>query len=400
MFIDKKDVMCVIMVRHYTYIGRFLFYRKLEILKGENIMNRNTIKLLLVMMLAIALIAGCSSKTVEETPPVDEAPPVVEAPVVETPSITVGLVTDLGGIDDRSFNQGTWEGIVAFAEDYGISEDKIKYLQSEADADYIPNLSTFAEDELDVIIAPGFLFGDAMTEVAALYPEQKFLIIDMVVIADNVASAVFAEHEGSFLVGIAAALKAQEAGENVVGFLGGMDFDLIQKFEAGFEAGVWAINPDIEVLVEYAGDFGNAQLGQTVAAKMYDEGAYVIYHAAGGTGNGLFSEAKNRVLNGEEVWAIGVDKDQYEDGIYEGDKSIVLTSMMKRVDVASYTVCENVLNEEFTPEILVFNLANQGVGIPQVNPNLDDEWVSIINDYATKVISGEIVVPEVPSRLQ
>lgn len=363
-------------------------------------MNRNTIKLLLVMMLAIALIAGCSSKTVEETPPVDEAPPVVEAPVVETPSITVGLVTDLGGIDDRSFNQGTWEGIVAFAEDYGISEDKIKYLQSEADADYIPNLSTFAEDELDVIIAPGFLFGDAMTEVAALYPEQKFLIIDMVVIADNVASAVFAEHEGSFLVGIAAALKAQEAGENVVGFLGGMDFDLIQKFEAGFEAGVWAINPDIEVLVEYAGDFGNAQLGQTVAAKMYDEGAYVIYHAAGGTGNGLFSEAKNRVLNGEEVWAIGVDKDQYEDGIYEGDKSIVLTSMMKRVDVASYTVCENVLNEEFTPEILVFNLANQGVGIPQVNPNLDDEWVSIINDYATKVISGEIVVPEVPSRLQ
>ena len=179
-----------------------------------------------------------------------------------------------------------------------------------------------------------------------------------------------------------------------------MDFDLIQKFEAGFEAGVWAIDPDIEVLVQYAGDFGNAQLGQTVAAKMYDDGAYVIYHAAGGTGNGLFSEAKNRVLNGEDVWAIGVDKDQYEDGIYEGDKSIILTSMMKRVDVASYTVCENVLNEEFTPEILVFNLANAGVGIPDENPNLKAEWVTTIDEYATKVISGEIEVPVLPTRLQ
>ena len=369
-------------------------------------MSKNTIKLFLVLVLVLAMVAGCSAKVEEpvvEEPVVEEPvveEPVVEEPVVEEPSITVGLVTDLGGIDDKSFNQGTWEGILDFAVDYNIADDQIKYLQSESDANYIPNLSTFADDELDLIVAPGFLFGDAMTEVAESYPDQKFLIIDMVVVADNVASAVFAEHEGSYLVGIAAALKAQEAGEDTVGFIGGMDFDLIQKFEAGFEAGVWAVDPDMKVLVQYAGSFGDAQIGQTVAAKMYNDGAYVIYHAAGATGNGLFKEAKDRVVNGEDIWAIGVDKNQYEDGIYEDGKSVMLTSMMKRVDVAAYTVCENVLNEEFTPEILVFNLANAGVGIPDENPNLKDEWVTTINEYATKVIAGEIEVPAIPSRLQ
>lgn len=336
--------------------------------------------LVLVLVMMLLVVAGCQSGAAGE--------------------MTIGLVTDTGGIDDKSFNQGTWEGIVRFGEDNGLAEEDYKFIQSDSDASYIPNLSTFADDQLDLIVAPGFLFFDAMTEVAATFPEQKFLLIDSVVDAPNVASAVFAEHEGSFLVGVAAALKTQEAGMDKVGFLGGMDFGLIQKFEAGFEAGVAAVDANIEVIVEYAGSFADAQIGQTIAAKMYDEGAYVIYHAAGGTGNGLIKEAKDRVQNGNDVWAIGVDKDQYADGIYEGDNSVILTSMMKRVDEAAYQVSELVLNEEFDGGVLVFSLLNNGVGIPAENPNLTDEWVDTISDFTEQIKAGEVVVPEVPKRVQ
>lgn len=319
--------------------------------------------------------------------------------VVEETDFVVGLVTDIGGIDDKSFNQGTWEGILRFSEE---TNTETQYLQSESDADYIPNLSSFSDEEMDLIIAPGFLFEEAMAEVSANFPEQKYLIIDMVVgERPNVANAVFAEHEGSFLAGVAAALKAQEAGKDTVGFIGGMDFDLIQKFEAGFEAGVAAVDADMTVLVEYAGSFSDTQIGQTLASKMYDKDAYVIYHAAGGTGNGLIKEAKDRRTNNEDVWAIGVDKDQYSDGIYEGDMSAVLTSMMKRVDVAAYDVSKMTLDNNFPGgEVLLFNLANSGVGLPAENPNLSDEIIAKVAEFEQQVVDGDIEVPVVPNRLK
>ncbi|MFQ3547801.1 MAG: BMP family ABC transporter substrate-binding protein, partial [Termitinemataceae bacterium] len=130
-------------------------------------------------------------------------------PAAAVPAFRVGLVTDIGGIDDKSFNQGTWEGIVRFAKEAGLKEGDYKYLQSKAEADYIPNLSTFADEKLDLIVAPGFLFEKAISEVADKYPNTKLLLIDSVVTKPNVVSAVFAEHEGSFLVGVAAGLKAK-----------------------------------------------------------------------------------------------------------------------------------------------------------------------------------------------
>jgi basic membrane protein A len=180
-----------------------------------------------------------------------------------------------------------------------------------------------------------------------------------------------------------------------------MDFDLIQKFEAGFEAGVWAVDPTLTVLVEYAGSFVDAQIGQTLAAKLYDEGAYVIYHAAGGTGNGLIKEAKDRRAAGEDVWAIGVDKDQYADGIYEGEMSAVLTSMMKRVDVAAYQVSVDTMNDEFPGgEILVFDLTNDGVGLPLENPNLSQAIIDSVATYKAGLLDGTYEAPTVPTRLQ
>lgn len=349
-------------------------------------MLRKTVSLLLVLLMVLTLgVTGCGTKEEKE----DTATEI---------DFSVGLVTDTGGIDDKSFNQGTWEGVERFAADKGA---EVKYVQSSSDADYVPNLSAFSDEELDLIVAPGFLFAESITEVSNDFPDQQYLIIDMVVGNPNVASAVFAEEQGSFLVGVAAALKAQEVGADTVGFIGGMDFDLIQKFEAGFEEGVAAVDANMTVLVEYAGSFADTQAGQNLAAKMYDAGAYVIYHAAGGTGNGLIKEAKNRRGNDEDVWAIGVDKDQYEDGIYEGDKSVILTSMMKRVDVAAYNVAEMTLDGNFPGgEILVFDLANGGVGIPEKNPNLSSDITDKVADFAKQVVDGKLTVGAVPTRLQ
>lgn len=356
-------------------------------------------KRIFALMLAGVMVfglAGCGQKDAEEETTTTEETPAAEEKTVD---FSVALVTDTGGIDDKSFNQGTWEGVERFGADTGA---KTVYAQSNSDADYIPNLSTFAEEDHDLIIAPGFLFADAIAEVATNFPEQNFLIIDMVV-GDlaNVASAVFAEEQGSFLVGVAAASAAKEAGKDTVGFIGGGDFDLIWKFEAGYEAGVKAVDANMTVLSDYVGDFVDSGKGQSIASKMYDEGAYVIYHAAGGAGNGLIKEAKDRRTNGEDVWAIGVDKDQYEDGIYDGENSAILTSMMKRVDVAAYTVSEQAMNGAFPGgEVLAFSLANGGVGIPENNPNLSADIVKTVADYEAKVKSGEIEVPTTPTRLQ
>lgn len=345
--------------------------------------------LLLVSAFVLALGLSACDGTVE-----DDTEDFVE-------TFQIGLITDTGGIDDKSFNQGTWEGVLRLAEQLGLPEDNYRYIQSDTDADYLPNINTFTDEELDLIVMPGFLFEEALTAAAAQNPDQYYMLIDSVVDAPNVASAVFAEEQGSFLVGVAAALKAQEAGEDTVGFIGGMDFGLIQKFEAGFEAGVWAVDPTMTVLVDYVGDFSDSATGQSLAVKQYDAGAYVIYHAAGSSGNGLIAEAKERRENGEDVWAIGVDKDQYEEGLYgDNDESAVLTSMMKRVDVAAYMV-GGATYFGFFPggETLVFDLTNDGVGLPAENPNLSQAIIDAVEGYKQDILDGTYTVPTVPVRV-
>lgn len=386
-------------------------------------------KKLFSMLLALTLVlsmAACSpkaenkpeeqTKTEEKQETAKETTKETEDPKVEVKGVfdvevtdemkekakefSVSLITDTGGIDDRSFNQGTWEGVKQFSE---LTGAKINYAQSNSDADYIPNLSTASEDQHNLIIATGFLFFDSITEVSKAFPDQHFLLIDSVVDAPNVASAVFAEEQGSFLVGVAAAQSAKEAGKNVVGFLGGGDFDLIQKFEAGYEAGVHAVDPNIEVKIEYVGDFSNSGKAQVLAKKMYDEGAHVIYHAAGGAGNGLFKEATDRRLAGQEVWVIGVDRDQYEVGIYdkEAGKSATLTSMVKRVDVASFTTAMMSLKGEFPGgQVLVFDMKNGGIDIPAENPNMSEAAIKMVNEMKEKLKNGEVEAPTVPNRLK
>jgi len=336
-----------------------------------------------------------------------------QAAFCQSADFKVGLVTDVGGIDDKSFNQGTWEGVKKYGVDNKLVKDKqYKYLQSAAEADYVPNLSTFADEKMSLIIAPGFLFNNAMYQVATKYPKQNFLIIDSVVTtpADkdkdgkdvagtggknvpNVANAVFAEHEGSFLVGVAAGLKAKADGKKIIGFIGGMQFALIQKFEAGFVQGVKAVNPDCKILIDYAGAFDKPDVGQALAQKQFNAGAYIIFHAAGATGNGMIKEAKERSAKGQIVWAIGVDKDQYADGVYSGAKSAILTSMMKRVDVAAHDVAVMTMNGKFPGgQVLTFDLKSKGVGLPANNPNLSAAIVKAIADYTAQIVSGKLKV--------
>lgn len=352
-------------------------------------------KRILGLILVVLLITVACTPAAQESDHIGGADP-------NATQIKVGLVTDTGGIDDKSFNQGTWEGILAYKVGAKLPEENIKFLQSTSDADYIPNLTTLAEDGMDLVVAPGFLFFDAISQFSTDFPEQKVLFIDAAVDAPNVFNAVFAEHEGSFLVGVAAALKSQEAGKDHVGFIGGADFDLIQKFESGFEQGVKAVNPDMKITIQYASGFDKSEEGQTIANKMYDDGVYVIYHAAGGTGNGAIKEAKERRENGEDVWIIGVDKDQYEDGKYTGGdvESAVLTSMVKRVDLAAYRAAQAVAKGEFKGGTYEYSLKDDGVGIPAENPNLTDEWVKTINDYKAKIAGGEIQVDPVPTRVK
>jgi basic membrane protein A len=312
----------------------------------------------------------------------------------------VGLVTDTGGIDDKSFNQGTWEGVKLFGKENGLKEGEgIKYLQSTADADYIPNLSTFADEQLDLIIAPGFLFNEAMLTVAQQYPDQKFMIIDSVVtdkdgkMVPNVANAVFAANEGSFLAGVAAGLKAKADKKDTIGFVGGMKFPLIENFQVGFEQGVKAVLPTAKILIDYTGSFTDAGIGQAMAAKQYGAGAYIIFQVAGGSGNGVIQEAKARSAKKDIRWAIGVDKDQYADGIYSGTKSAILTSMMKRVDVAAHDVSAMVRDGKFPGgQVLTFDLKSKGVGLPEKNPNLSAAIVKAVADYSAQIVSGKLKV--------
>ncbi len=345
---------------------------------------KKALKLFLALLVSVSL-AACSSSNTEEATTTEGSE--TTSTSGECP-VTIGLVTDMGGVDDKSFNQSAWEGVQRFAEENGL-QDCVSYLQSTTEADYVPNLSTFADEGKDLVIAVGYLFNEAITEVSANYPDTMFLFVDDVVDHENVESATFNAEQGSFLVGIAAGLTAMENGSKTVGFMGGMEGPIIGSFQAGYEQGVLAVCQDCKIYVDYADSYSDDAKGQQLAAKQYDLGATVIYQSAGNAGNGVIKEAKER----GDVWAIGVDKDQYQDGMKDDGTSVILTSMLKRVDSATYSACTDMLNGTFEGGTKVFNLSNDGVGAEVTSGrNLSDDVIAQINDYAEKIKSGEIEV--------
>lgn len=308
-------------------------------------------------------------------------------PSGEKPKVKIGMVTDVGGVNDNSFNQSAWEGLQKLNKDTGL---EVQYLQSQSDAEYIPNLNQFVKDKWDLTWGIGFLMGDHVKKVASENKDAKLAIIDAEVEGvPNVESVLFKEQEGSFLVGVVAASMTKT---KTVGFVGGMDIPVIKRFEAGFTAGVKAVDPSVKVIPVYTGAFDKPDLGKSAASQLYGQKADIIFHAAGATGDGVFNEAKDRKAKGENVWVIGVDKDQ---SLTFGDE-VTLTSMMKRVDEAVYKVSKDFADGKFEGGKMVkLGLAENAVGLPETSKkNVPADVLKKVDEFKDKIVKGEITVPE------
>ncbi|MGM0603871.1 MAG: BMP family lipoprotein [Bacillota bacterium] len=295
------------------------------------------------------------------------------------------MVTDVGGLGDQSFNDAAYRGLKQAEDELGI---EITVIESNTMTDYVPNLSSLAEQGYDMVWAVGFLMTDALEEVSQMYPDTKFGLIDSVVEQPNVVSVTFAEHEGSFLAGVAAAMKTET---DTVGFIGGMETTLIKKFEAGFRAGVKAVKPDMKVLIGYTGVFDDPGAGKELALTQFNQGADVIYHASGACGIGVIKAAEEK-----DLYAIGVDSPQNH---LAPDN--VLTSMIKRIDVAVYEEVKALYNDNFSTGVRTYNLESDGVGLymPQAEKMLSQETLDAVNMYKNQIINGEISVPDNPDNL-
>ena len=297
----------------------------------------------------------------------------------------VGIVLDRGGKDDKSFNQAAYQGLMKAKQELGIQFKSVDAPDSNA---FEPSLRNFARGKYDLVIGVGFVQQQPVAKVSAEFPKTNFAIIDAEVKQPNVSSLMFEEHEGSFLVGALAALASKSA---IVGFLGGMDIPLIRRFQVGYEAGAKHVNPKIQVLSNYVGvtsdAWSNPARAKELSKSLYTKGADVIFGAAGASNMGLLDAAEE-----QKKFAIGVDSNQ--NGIKPG---IVLTSMLKRVDVAVYNTVKQAKEGKFSPGLKRFGLANDGVDFAMDEHNakvVSKETLQKVNALKAEIKSGKIKVPD------
>ena len=304
--------------------------------------------------------------------------------------VKVGLAYDIGGRGDQSFNDAAAAGLDKAADEFGIETNEAEAANGEPESAKEERLRALAGAGFNPVIAVGFAYSGAVKKVAGELPDTQFAIIDdAAATGDNIANLLFAEEQGSFLVGAAAALKSESGN---IGFVGGVDVPLIHKFEAGYEAGAKEVNPDIEVQVKYLtqppdfSGFGDPAKGKTAAAGMYDKGADVVYQAAGGSGGGVFEAAQDA-----GAYAIGVDSDQYNTADPKV-RDVIITSMLKKVDVAVYDFISSVVEGNFTAGPVTYDLEKDGVGYSTSGGQIDD-ITSKLDDYKQQIIDGSITVP-------
>ncbi|HEY5944214.1 MAG TPA: BMP family ABC transporter substrate-binding protein [Kofleriaceae bacterium] len=305
--------------------------------------------------------------------------------------IRVGLVFDIGGKNDKSFNTAAWRGLERAKAELGIQGE---FIEPSEGADRESALRSFAARKVDLVIGVGFIFGPDLERLAVQFPDVKFAGIDYSPSPDfagapNLAALKFREHEGSFLVGAIAGLTTHT---KIVGFVGGMKIPLIRKFEAGYEAGVKHVCPTCRVLSAYAGTepkaFADPAHGQELGAAQYGQGADIIFTAAGKTGDGVFAAARQR-----KTRAIGVDSDQYESA-----PCCIVTSMIKGVDVAVLEVIKDVADKKFRGGVHELGLAEHGVSFIADEHNvprlLPPEVVQRVKALGEDIVAGRIKVPE------
>jgi basic membrane protein A len=316
--------------------------------------------------------------------------------------LKVALALDVGGLGDKSFNDAANRGLQKAITDGLVKKENTKLIETnQTGSNRDQNVTNLADAGYGLIFGIGFSFSPGIDKIAPQYKDQKFAVIDgFAADAPNVVNLTFKENEGSFLVGAAAALKSQTG---TIGFLGGQQgTGLIEKFQAGYEAGAKAVNPNIKVLVEYIRDsvqaFVDPTKGEALSGKMYDEGADVVYHAAGQSGLGLFKAVvtANQANPTPPKYAIGVDSDQYLTASPDEQKWII-TSMIKRVDTAVYNTIKDMSQGKFTHGTKTFGLAEEGVGYATSNPTLlTADITAKLDSYKQQIIAGTIVVPTTP----
>jgi basic membrane protein A len=307
-------------------------------------------------------------------------------------SVKVGLAYDIGGRGDKSFNDSAAAGLDKAKTEFGIQTKELSASKGETDADKEQRLRLLAQSGFNPVIGIGFAYATALGKVAKDFPNTKFAIVDDATAGDNITNLVFAENEGSFLAGAAAALKSKTGN---VGYVGGCLVPLLQKFEAGFTAGAKAVNPAIKVQVKYLSNpptcsgFNDPAAGTETANGLYDAGADVVFAAAGGSGTGVFASAKAK---GKK--AIGVDSDQYQTASADL-QPVIMTSMLKKVDVAVFTFIKSFVDGSPLTGVQTFDLKKDGVGYATSGGQVDDIKTKL-DGYKQQIVDGKITVPAKP----
>lgn len=316
------------------------------------------------VVVSSAMLVGCGNESSKEK---------------ASDTIKVGMVADVGGINDESFNQSAWEGLQKAQKDLGI---EIKVIESKQASEYITNIESLVDQDMDLIIGVGNTMKDDIKKEAENYPDQNFAIVDETYdeIPSNVTPILFKENEATYLAGLIAGKMTKT---NNIGFIGGMQNPVISRFESGFKAGVKEANKDADVKVQYAGTFGDAAKGKSIANQMYSSGVDIILPAAGGTGLGAIESAKE-----QGKYAIGVDRDQSS---LAPDN--MLTSALKKVNVGVYdTVKELVDGNLKGGSEKIYGLKEGGVDIVE-SKLIPQDVIDYVNSMKEKIIKGEIKVP-------
>ena len=327
---------------------------------------KKLVTLSMATVMSASLLVGCSSSN-QGTSNDDK--------------ITIGMITDVAGVNDQSFNQSAWEGLQKAEKELGV---EVKYLESKQDSDYATNIETLVDEGTDLILGVGMKLSDAIKEGAKLYPDQKFVLVDEELKdVNNVKSILFNAQESAYLAGLIAGKKTKT---NNVGFIGGMELPVIDTFKYGFMAGVKEANPNAEIQAQYANSFTDQAKGKAIANQMYSNGADIIFTAGGDVGTGAIEAAKE---NGK--FAIGVDRDQ-SDLAPEN----VLTSAIKRVDAGVYETVKAYVGGVFEGgTTTVYGLEDNAVGIPDTTKNLvSQDILDYVKAETEKLKSGEIKAPK------
>lgn len=299
--------------------------------------------------------------------------------------VRIGMVTDVGGVNDGSFNQSAWEGLQRAQKELGV---EVRYAESATDADYAPNIEAFIDEGYDLIICVGYMLADATKKAAEAHPNQKFAIIDDASInLPNVTCLMFEQSQASYLVGLVAGKMTKT---NKVGFVVGMVSQTMNEFGYGYLAGVKDANPNATILQFNANSFGSTETGKSAATTMITNGADVIFHAAGGTGLGVIEGCKDA-----GKWAIGVDSDQSPLA-----PENILTSAMKRVDNACFDIAKAVKEGNFKSGIITYDLKSAGVDIAPTTTNLPKEVLDYVNQAKQDILSGKITVPKTKTEFE